>query len=115
MWLYEVPMADVGRVSVELSRDSVADVLEDERRGFFSIDKRLKQRLPRMVLATIFMALALWGVNNAISKILYGSTEISFGSLLALIFTGIIVYGVSARILGALYYKDLKSFWRSHN
>lgn len=85
------------------------------RRGFFSIDKRLKQRLPRMVLATIFMALALWGVNNAISKILYGSTEISFGSLLALIFTGIIVYGVSARILGALYYKDLKSFWRSHN
>ena len=85
------------------------------RRGFFSIDKRLKKRLPRMVLATIFMALALWGVNNAISKILYGSTEISFGSLLALIFTGIIVYGVSARILGALYYKDLKSFWRSHN
>ena len=83
------------------------------RRGFFSADQRLKNRLLRMAVATIIMTLALWGVSNLLSKTLTGSLGISFGSLLALIFTGISVYGVSARLLGAVYLSDLKGFWRS--
>ena len=85
------------------------------RHDFFVTDQRLRNRLPRMVLATVLMALALWGVSYALEKPLANSTGPSFGSFIALIFTGIIVYGICARLLGATYLSDLKSFWQSKN
>lgn len=112
-------MGPLGHVGIALATslsgwlNAVILTIGLSRRGYFSIDQRLKSRLPRMILASLFMALALWGVSNLLSKTLASSLKESFPSLLALIITGIIVYGICARALGATYFSDLKGFWRS--
>ena len=83
------------------------------RRGFFTADARLRRRLPRMLAATAAMAAALWAVASALSGPLGTSLGTGVGSLIALTFTGILVYGLTARIVGAAYVTDLKGFWRS--
>ena len=83
------------------------------RRGYFSADARLRRRLPRMLFATAAMAAALWAVSKALSGPIGGSLGTGVGSLIALTFTGFIVYGLTARIAGAAYVSDLKGFLRS--
>ena len=59
------------------------------------------------------MAAALWAVSKALSGPIGGSLGTGVGSLIALMFTGILVYGLTARIAGAAHVADLKGFWRS--
>ncbi|MDP7642100.1 MAG: murein biosynthesis integral membrane protein MurJ, partial [Alphaproteobacteria bacterium] len=82
------------------------------RRGYFTADQRLRRRLPRMLLATAAMALALWAVSGALSGPLGASLGSGVGSLIALMVTGIITYGLIARAAGGAYVADLKGFWR---
>ena len=82
------------------------------RRGYFTADRRLRRRLPRMALATAAMGLALWAVSGALAGPLGASLGTGIGSLLALIATGILVYGLAARAFGAAYVSDLKGLWR---
>ena len=83
------------------------------RRGYFTADQRLRRRMPRMLLATLAMAAALWAVSSALTGPLGASLGTGVGSLLALMFTGILVYGLAARAVGAAYVADLKELWRS--
>ncbi|MBT5677515.1 MAG: murein biosynthesis integral membrane protein MurJ [Rhodospirillaceae bacterium] len=85
------------------------------QRGYFTADPRLRRRLPRMLLATLAMAAALWAVSAALSGPLGASLGTGVGSLLALMFTGIIVYGLAARAFGAAYVADIKGLWRSRD
>jgi putative peptidoglycan lipid II flippase len=85
------------------------------RRGFFTADQRLRQRIPRMLVATAAMAAALWAVSSALAGPLGASLGTGVGSLLALMFTGILVYGLVARAVGAAYVADLRNFWRSRD
>jgi putative peptidoglycan lipid II flippase len=83
------------------------------QRGYFTADKRLRQRMPRMLLATAAMAAALWALSAALAGPLGASLGTGVGSLLALIFTGILVYGLVARATGAAYVADIKAFLRA--
>jgi len=58
------------------------------------------------------MGLALWAVSGALAGPLGASLGTGIGSLLALIVTGILVYGLAARAFGAAYVSDLKGLWR---
>jgi len=83
------------------------------RRGYFTADARLRRRLPRMLLATAAMTAALWAVSQALSGPIGDSLGSGVGSLIALMITGILVYGGVALLFGATRLSDLKGFWRS--
>ena len=83
------------------------------QRGYFTADTRLRQRTPRMLLATAAMAAALWALSAILSGPLGASLGTGVGSLLALIFAGILVYGLVARATGAAYAADIKAFLRA--
>ena len=92
------------------------------RRGHFAPDARLKRRLPRVVLATVLMMVALWGGLALVADhfwALFGQPEVASGNnltrslaLLALIAGGGAVFAVGALVLGAAQRSDLDSFRR---
>jgi len=87
------------------------------RRGHLQADARLIRRLPRIVLASIFMGAALWwGLGAWLAHFgpVFGAPGAAAGangprvlSLVALIAGGLAVYGGSAFVLGAATRDDL--------
>lgn len=92
------------------------------RREHLVPDTRLKRRLPRVVLATAVMVLALWAGLAFISDhywALYGLPDVASGNnltralaLLALIGGGGAVFAAGALVLGAAQRSDLDVFRR---
>jgi putative peptidoglycan lipid II flippase len=92
------------------------------RRGHLVPDARLKRRLPRVVLATVLMAAALWGGLVLVTDhfwALFGQPDVASGdnftramALLVLIAGGGLVFAASALVLGGAQRSDLDSFRR---
>lgn len=78
------------------------------RRGYFRADERLRRRLPRMVLASAVMAVALWFSTLALKEAFAGGLGLSLGALIALVLVGLATYAVSARLGGAARFGDLQ-------
>ena len=77
------------------------------RRRGYEIDARLARRLPRLVLASVVMGVALWFGAQATAD-LFESGLARVPMLLALVVGGMAVYGGAARALGAFTLAELK-------
>jgi len=82
------------------------------RRGHFSIDTRLKSRLPRMVFATVIMALFLYLGMNGLSEMLAGGQLEKCMALFLLVSGGLIVYFAISFFIGVADKADLKRVLR---
>ncbi len=107
-------------ISAWLNAGILAFILH--RRGHLAPDVRLKRRLPRVVLASALMTVALWGglvLVDAYFWALFGLPDVASGdnlmrvlALLALIVGGGAIFAVSALVLGAAQRSDLDTFRR---
>jgi putative peptidoglycan lipid II flippase len=84
------------------------------RRGHYAWDKRFQSRLPRMVLALLVMAAALYGLGSILDD--NYSEAADFGKavwgLIALLLAGAVSYFVAAQLTGAFKVSDFKSAMR---
>lgn len=71
------------------------------RRGHLAPDRRLRRRVPRMVLAAAAMALALWGAATLLAPWLAGGLALKIVALLALVALGLCVFALAAQLTGA--------------
>jgi putative peptidoglycan lipid II flippase len=95
------------------------------RRGHLVPDARLKKRLPRVLLATVFMMAALWGglmLADDLFWALFGLPGVASGEnltriavLFALIAGGGLVFAVSALVFGAAQRSDLAALKRKRS
>lgn len=82
------------------------------RRGLFVLDDRLKQRLPRLALATIAMTAALVPAAHALAPWLHGTGLQRVTGLVALVVLGLLVFGFAAQIMGAARLAELRAMLR---
>ncbi|APT58539.1 murein biosynthesis integral membrane protein MurJ [Roseomonas gilardii] len=78
------------------------------RSGAWHPDRRLRNRVPRMVLAAGVMTLVLWGL----STLLFPAESLRVVRLLLLVAVGMATYFGSAHLLGALDLRDLRNLRR---
>jgi len=105
-----IAMATV--VSSWLNAGLLAYVLH--KRGHFALDRRLSQRLPRIILASAGMtaALALALALTPLGGALAGSMVERGAALAALVVGGMAVFGALVWVTGAARPRDLKSLYR---
>ncbi|MEN3975430.1 murein biosynthesis integral membrane protein MurJ [Emcibacter sp. SYSU 3D8] len=84
------------------------------KRGHFTIDARLRQRFPRMLLAAAAMGLALWGASMVSGS--WSGAEVKelprILKLAAIVVGGIAVYGIVSQLVGALRLRELRGLMR---
>ncbi len=81
-------------------------------KGHFVADRRLRQKLPRIVLSSALMGVALWFVAHWLGAS-FGepaSPFVRFGALVALVGSGLAVYGLAVFVTGALDMRQLRGF-----
>ena len=82
------------------------------RRGLLRPDRRLIDRLVRIVLAAGLMAVALWLGGKPMSELLTRSDAAGVGALALLVVGGILVYGVLAQLLRATSLVEMRAMMR---
>ena len=82
------------------------------RRGHLRADVRLKRTLPRMVMAALVMAVALWLGLLALAEPLAGPELNRIAALALLVAGGMAVYALAVLVLGATRFSDLKAALR---
>ena len=78
------------------------------RRGHLAVDAQLRRRMPRMALAALAMATALWAATFVVfepSEALPGLRWAGLGALVAL---GLGAYGLAGQALGAFDVRELR-------
>lgn len=78
------------------------------RRGYFAPDSQLKRRLPRVVAATLIMAVALWALMHALAPWLAGSGSTRLMAFIVLVVAGLVIYGGAALATGAADLKEAR-------
>jgi putative peptidoglycan lipid II flippase len=82
------------------------------RRRLLRIDARLRQRLPRTVLATLAMTVVIWGARDALEPWWRGGFWdrcLAVGAMIAL---GLAVYGLAVQLFGAARLGELRGMLR---
>jgi len=82
------------------------------QRGHLSLDDRLRRVLPRLVLASLIMAAALWPATEALWPWLSGGTWQRILSMIAVVIGGATVYGAACILLRAASVAELKGMLR---
>ncbi|HEY2134379.1 MAG TPA: murein biosynthesis integral membrane protein MurJ [Xanthobacteraceae bacterium] len=84
------------------------------RRGWLGIDRAAQRRLPRIVLATAIMALAIMGGNHLIASVLdVTSTAVArIVTLVVLVTAGLAVYLAAIQMLGIASLDELRAAMR---
>jgi putative peptidoglycan lipid II flippase len=78
------------------------------KNGHFTPDNRLLTRVPRIIIASAIMSLALSFVTPFAEQILYGNLISDMLSLLFVCFLGLLVYSLSAALLRAFDLSDIR-------
>jgi len=78
------------------------------RRGHLVFDKRLRGRVPRILMASFCMAVALWGAHQGLADMLAGRSGERIAALAALVACGLVTFAVVAPLLGAARIADLR-------
>ena len=81
------------------------------RRGFFGLDRRLRARAPRIALAALVMAAALWAAREGLSPWSGGGWG-ALWTLGAMVAAGLAAYGAAILALGATNRADFKGMLR---
>jgi len=86
------------------------------RRGLFEPDHQLLSKLPRILLSSLIMGLALYALTPYVSPYLKleNGLLIRLTMLLALVACGILTYALSAQLTGAARLRDLKAGLRKN-
>jgi putative peptidoglycan lipid II flippase len=81
------------------------------RRGWLEIDRAAQRRLPRIVLATVVMALAIMGGNYLMGSVLdmTGSALARIVTLVVLVAVGLGVYLAAIQVLGIARFDELRA------
>ena len=79
------------------------------RRGHFQPDDRLKQRLPRILIASGAMTAALWAVAWLVDGHGLQGTADEALALLAYLVVGGLVYGAAGHLLGAFSLREIRA------
>ena len=82
------------------------------RRNAARADDRLRSRAPRVIAASLVMALYLWGAETFLSDAL-SAHGYRYWALAVLVLTGMAVYGIAGYALGAFRLSDFRSGIRS--
>ncbi len=84
------------------------------RRGEYSVDARLRARLPRILIASFAMGAVLYGVMIYASSVFAPgvSFELRVVVLISVVVLGTAVYAVAAQVLGAVQVRDLAGQFR---
>ena len=78
------------------------------RRGHFELDARLRRRAPRLLLAAVLMAAALWYGQDLMAPYVQGTWLVRGLALAALVSAGCLVYGLATIATGAFTRDDLQ-------
>lgn len=81
-------------------------------RGYFAADARLMSRLPRILAASVFMGIVVHFAARLFAPAFAERTELAFMALAALVVGGVLAYGVSAILVGAVNRADLAAIRR---
>jgi len=81
-------------------------------RGQLSLDDRFRAKLPRIVLTTALMSVALWAGARALAAPLAGGDPERPLALAALVIGGVVVYGAVAQVSGAARLGEIKAMLR---
>jgi putative peptidoglycan lipid II flippase len=79
------------------------------RRGFFALDRRCRHRLPRIALASLIMAVALWLAQEALGGWFTAAPVTRIAGLLLLLGVGLVIYGAGALLLGAVRIDEIRA------
>lgn len=82
------------------------------KRGHFVADARLKRRVWRLALAALAMGGVLWLGQGLVMPYVAGTWMIRLAAMVALVTSGVVVYGLATVILGAFSKDDLKLLLR---
>jgi putative peptidoglycan lipid II flippase len=82
------------------------------RRGHLQIDGRLKQRFPRLVIASAVMGGVLIAVEIGLAGWLVADPLRKAAALAALVLAGLISFAAAAEVIGAAGWKDVQSVLR---
>jgi putative peptidoglycan lipid II flippase len=80
-----------------------------KRRGFLTIDPRLRRRLPRIAAASLIMGAALWAGWVALTGWFQGGLSAQVATLVLLVGGGLVVYGALAIAFRAVSIEDIKT------
>ena len=105
-----VGIAAASSIAAWVNAGALAVVLK--RRGQLVIDKRLSERFPRIVLASMGMAIGLFAGERAVAPACSGPCAAHIPALAALVVGGMVLYGILAQVLGAARWSDLKALRR---
>ncbi len=108
--LLHVGIALATSLSAWLNAGLLAWILS--RRGFLGLDRRLRNRLPRMVVASAGMAALLMAAAWALEGVWSGPEAARVGALAILVAGGLVSYGVLAQLTGAGAYGDIRRLLR---
>jgi putative peptidoglycan lipid II flippase len=78
------------------------------KRGHFETDARLRRKIPRLAIAALLMGIALYFVAPLVQPYLAGSLLRRVGGLVALVTSGLAVYGIACFVTGAFVLDDVK-------
>jgi len=81
---------------------------ELKKRGHFESDKRLRHRVPRLIVAAAIMGVALYFFAPLIDPYLTGSIVRRTSGLVVLVGAGAAVYGIACFLTGGFVLDDLK-------
>jgi putative peptidoglycan lipid II flippase len=81
------------------------------RRGFFTLDERLKSKAPRIVAAAALMGAVLWGGKWALWPLAQGQL-MAVGILAGLVVLGALAFLAAAQVLGALSLGEIRGMMR---
>ena len=82
------------------------------RRGHFTADAQLRRRVPRLALAALLMAAALYAGETLLDPYLTGSVLMRFAALAVLVGAGGAIYAIACFATGAYRLADLKALVR---
>ena len=82
------------------------------RDGHLALDEGAKRRLPRALLASAVMGLAVWGASIALEPWLTGPEVVRFPALAALVAAGLAIYALLALATRAVELADLRGLLR---
>jgi putative peptidoglycan lipid II flippase len=82
------------------------------RRGHFHFDRRARTNLPRIIAATIGMALVLWVLRALLEPALAAAEPIRLLALAALVAAGFIAFAALILALGVTHWRELRGQFR---
>ncbi len=80
--------------------------------GHLALDARARRRLPRALLASVAMGLAVWALAAALAPWLTGPEAARFAALAGLVAAGLAVYALLALATRAVELRDLRGLLR---